>query len=208
MQQFDEYITQVVSSLNISKRHKEDLADEFIDHLNMLKKDLMDRGSTDEEATAEAIRLFGDSRLLRSNLSKSLRGYRSLPNILFGIVFTILLFWSCTRIPVPGVKSWDHIENVQIIIKSMFALNGFLIFIPLGYFVPIMIKKAGNVLGILAAALVLSPILSVLLSTGFQGIEINYSLPYIAGGIIGSIFGFGLLKLVNTAAGKVSRKYI
>ncbi len=207
MQQFDEYITRLVGSLNMSKRRKEDLADEFRDHLNMLKKDLMESGSTEEEAIAETIRLFGDSRLLKSFLTKSIRGYRSMTNILFGIVLTILLFLGCTRVPVPGINSWDNIENVQLFIKSMFALGGLLILIPVGYFMPIIIKRSGNVFWVMAAALVISTILSVFLSTGFRGIEPVY-LSFISGGTIGSIFGFGLLKLVNTAVGKVDRKYI
>ncbi len=207
MQQFDEYITRVVGSLNISKKHKKDLADEFIDHLNMMKKDLMNNGSTEEEAIEEAIRLFGDSRLLTLNLSKSIRGYRSVANTLFGIAFTFLLYLGCCRVPVPAIKSWDDIENVQQFIMSMFALVGFLILIPVGYFMPIINKKSGNAFWVMAAALVIGSVLSAFFCTGFLGIETVY-LSFISGGTIGSIFGFSLLKLINTAACKVGRKYI
>lgn len=202
MQQFNEYINQVVEKLDVSKKKKEEMADEFRDHLDMLKKDLLENGLTEEEAAAGAIRIFGDSRLLKSQLSKSSGGYRTVSNVIFGMVFTCLLFFCSVKVPIPGIKSWDQIENPELFITVIFTVSALILFIPLGYFLPVIFKRAGKVIYIWSAALVLSPVVTILTSTDFRGMDTELLLPYVTGGLIGSLLGFCLLKLVNRVSGR------
>lgn len=205
MQQFDEYINKVIGKLDMGKEKKEEMADEFRDHLNMLKKDLLENGLTGEEAAAGAIRIFGDSRLLELHLSKSSGGYRNVSNVIFGIAFTFLLFFCSVKVPVPGLKSWDQIENMELFINVIYAVSAFILFIPLGYFIPVIFKKAGKVVYISVAALVLGPVMTMLTSTGFGEIDTELLLPYITGGLVGSLLGFSLLKWVNRVSGRLKQ---
>ncbi len=203
MQRFDEYINQVLGNLNVSRRKKEEMADEFRDHLDMLKKDLLENGLTEEEAAAGAIRTFGDSRLLKSQLSKSSGGYRTVSNVIFGMAFTFLLFFCSIKVPIPGMKSWDQIENTELFITFIFTVSALILFIPLGYFLPVIFKRAGKVMYIWAAALVLSPVVTILTSTDFRGMDTELLFPYVIGGLVGSLLGFCLLKLVNRVSGRL-----
>jgi uncharacterized membrane protein YeaQ/YmgE (transglycosylase-associated protein family) len=205
VQNFDEYIMQVVGSLNVSKNKKDEMADEFRDHLMLLKKDLLKNGLSEEEATAEAVRLFGDSTLLKERLAKNVVGYRSISNVIFGIIFVVLLFLAGSRVPVPGINSWDDIKNIRVLMDIMFALNTMLLFIPVGYFTPIIFKRAYRFIHIAIAVLLLSPVRGILLSIDVNKIETEFLVMNILGGLIGALFGFCILKLVSRVSSKISQ---
>ena len=202
MQQFNEYISEVIGKLNISNQYRSELTEEFIDHLYMLKRDLVESGLDEQSATEEAIRLFGDSQILKHKLAASIPGYRTLPNILCGVMLTLLIYFGGSRVPVPGLTSWDDV-NFRFIISAMLFVSTMLMLIPFGYFLPIIFKRAGKALYVAIGAVVAGLLILLLIIGDFWIIPSEALAMHFLGGLIGSLTGYSILKAVNHAFGKV-----
>ncbi|OPX46028.1 hypothetical protein CLHUN_05030 [Ruminiclostridium hungatei] len=193
MDRINEYIKSIVGKLEADEKLRNDMEDEFRDHLNLIKKSLQQEGLSEEEATAEAIRQFGDSRQLSRRLAKNIKGFRNIFNSIAGIVLSILLYVGGTKIPVPFMRSWDQIGNSRLLINVFLVLGPLLLFMPAGYFLPIIFKRAGKVVTVAAATLVLG--LARGMMTG--GLYAHIIITSVVGGVAGGILGFLILKLVS-----------
>lgn len=200
MDQINEYIKSIVGKLKEDEKLKTDLEDEFRDHLNLMKKSLQQEGLSEDEAAAEAIRQFGDSRQLSRHLAKNIKGFRSIFNAIGGIVISILLYVGGTRIPVPFIASWGQVEISRLFVYGFLILGALLLFIPVGYFLPI-IFKTGKVVNVAAASLVLGLAWGIQTGGMYADIMVTSSI----GGILGGGLGFFLLKLVNRLRTKLNR---
>jgi len=193
MDRINEYIKSIVGNLEADEKLRNDMEDEFRDHLKLMKKYLQQEGLSEEEATEEAIRQFGDSRQLSRRLAKNIKGFRNIFNGIAGTALSILLYVGGTRIPVPFISSWGQIENSRLLINAFLVLGPLLLFMPAGYFLPIIFKRAGKVVNIAAATLVLG--LARGMMTG--GLYADIMITSVMGGVAGGILGFFILKLVN-----------
>lgn len=141
MHQFDSYIKLIVKDLNISKTQREEISDEFRDHLEMLKKDYLDQGNTEEAAVAMAIKKFGNNNLLRKKLSVSINNYRSIPNMLFGIAYLTFLLLGF-KLLITLTKGHFIMEALsQFCSQTVILLSIVIVMLsPIGYFLPIIFK--------------------------------------------------------------------
>ncbi|HEY5584595.1 MAG TPA: permease prefix domain 1-containing protein [Ruminiclostridium sp.] len=215
MHEFDAYIDSIIGNLSISEKKKYEMADEYRDHLEMLKQDYIKEGLEEEDAVKEAIKSFGDSRELKVKLSNNILGYRSIPNVVFGIVFTILIFVvGSSPSNLPGLSFQDGQVSITGITTNDFIIYSYiyltiiipyiLMFIPVGYFLPIIFKRAGKMKNTALAALLPSLIIGIvsnlrLLQTGFNYWTVvgGSIVSTVIGGLLGSILGFAILRITS-----------
>ncbi len=136
MQKFDEFINTITCDLKISNRKKNELIAEFKDHLIMLRKEFIEKGVSEDEATNSAIESFGDAKELKKKLSDSLSSYRSISNALLGVIIYLIIFRIGSHIPVPGLVTDNYFE-----IFMFGTLGATILFLPIGYFLPILFGK-------------------------------------------------------------------
>jgi len=77
MYEFDTYINTIIGGLKISKEKKEELAEEFRDHLGSLKSEFIKDGFSEVESIKRAIERFGESNDIKKKLHKSLFSFRN-----------------------------------------------------------------------------------------------------------------------------------
>ncbi len=201
MLQLDEYIDSILANMNMSHGERAEMKEEFKDHLLLLKQEFIDAGFTEKEAEAQAIRCFGDSKAIKSGLARAITGYRSVFNIIIGFLISALIYMVSVRIPVPGV-SWDQVENVNVIIQLVFGICAILLFMPIGYYTPIIFKRACSLFHVVMTAGIASALLSTLcVGTGY--FELKYIPVIILGGLVGSMVGFGVLNIVDKIVRKI-----
>ena len=75
------YINTIIGGLKISKEKKEELADEFRDHLESLKSEFIKDGFSEVESIKRAIERFGESNDIKKKLHKSLFSFRNSGNV-------------------------------------------------------------------------------------------------------------------------------
>ena len=133
--------------MKISKKKKEELVEEFIDHLKLLKLEFINKGITEAEATQRAIERFGETNSLNTKLYNSLSSFRNLGNVLFGVLISLLILFFC-YIPMFGFviayREYEFVTNV-FYTKFSFVLP-ILLFIPFGYFAPIILNRVRKVI--------------------------------------------------------------
>lgn len=72
MNEFESYIKHILKSLECGRKEKEELREEFLDHLNMLKEEHQQAGHTEEEAIRNALKDFGQTETISHELNKSI----------------------------------------------------------------------------------------------------------------------------------------
>lgn len=202
MHEFDDYINSITGGLRISKKKRDELYEEFLDHLQMMKQNNISSGMAEGDAIKEAIRGFGDRRDLRLKLGKNIFNYRTIPNVLCGI-FLLMIYRIASHLPVPGLGTINDIGPA--VPNSVFiAIIGFMVSsISIGYFMPIIFKGAGKVRNIFLIALLLSPIMGMILSVSKGYMQTGLILfSSIVGGLLGNALGFAILVMVNKAVYK------
>ncbi len=211
--EFDDYIKSIIDNLQVSKKKKAEMFDEYRDHLTMLKQDYIKNGLKEEVAIEEAIKSFGNNENLKA-LFNNIFGYRTITNILSGIFVTILLFILGTRI------SWTSLNVNSVTVPDAFRIfiPYTLMFIPVGYFLPIIFKRAGKNKNIALASLLLSTITGLCLSvplgslqvpyiTNLLALQITLIVSIILGGLLGSLLGFIFLKMISMVTLKCKHSY-
>lgn len=68
----EEYAEQVVSGLPCSKWEKRDVKDELLDHLQSMKRELVEEGYEEQEAVSLTIQRFGKTGAIRRQLSEAM----------------------------------------------------------------------------------------------------------------------------------------
>jgi hypothetical protein len=184
--EFDAYINKIIGSLKVDKKQKDEIVEEFNDHLYMLKKEFIENGMTEENAAKEAIKTFGDSMDLKKYLSRNIIDYKTIYNILFGILLLVSVFGIGAFISVPGYAPTKEI-NVLLLLPST------LLFIAFGYFLPIIFYKLSNIKYIALISVPLSLTLGITISIIHSSILINLMFFCIVGGLTGSVIGFSIL---------------
>lgn len=148
MQQFDSYIKSIVKDLNISKRQKYEMTEEFKDHLEMLKQEFDKDGFNKEVSINKAIDSFGNDKEIKKKIAESIYSYRTLPNIMVGLLFYFLFFYSMILLYEQYKIRYIFNGIVHIILVSIFMSC-------IGYFLPIIFNGMRNVYNIIIVTTVL-----------------------------------------------------
>ncbi|WP_265445557.1 permease prefix domain 1-containing protein [Acetivibrio straminisolvens] len=206
MHQFDEYINTIIKDLKISKKKKDEIAEEFLDHLQMLKKEYLSKGMSEIDAVKQAMITFGEENRLKRELSKSLLSYKSFHNIIGGVIIFLIVFiiGKYISVPVYGPKYWD-LPISSILFYTLIPND--IIFIALGYYLPIFSKRMERIRNIILVATVIGVLrrglMLLLFPTPWNGLELYMKLIIlisplsIVSHVIGYVFGFVLLQLFH-----------
>lgn len=91
-QRIEAYVEQIVSRLICSKKEREEIKAEMLDHLFMLKKDFIENGQSEERAIDSAIQAFGDEREISKRFGKLMFPNKNIGKILAIILGCFMLF--------------------------------------------------------------------------------------------------------------------
>jgi len=91
MSQFDRYIDEIVKDIDCSEIDKKELKEELSEHLNLLKKEYIDQGFSEEEAFKMAVSNFGNPSEIGHDLSKAMTGGFNMMKIFRFIIPSVLL---------------------------------------------------------------------------------------------------------------------
>jgi hypothetical protein len=192
MEEFDRYISSIVSDLKMSKKRKLELISEFRDHLELLKLQYISEGCSETEAIRKSIDSFGEVDRLRLNIVNSLSNYRNKITLLFGLLMIISFIFIGNRVPLPGI---DFPLSSNLLPSSVFFM---ITFIPLGYWVPVIFSKSKKKLELLLLALPFTINLIILFSFFMiSSIRINYIMTVSISSFVGTLIGYILLTSVN-----------
>lgn len=72
---FRNYISVILNGVHMREEERRDFEDEILDHLNMLKKEYMEQGYSEEEATGQAIQKFGETEDINKKYKKTFSPY-------------------------------------------------------------------------------------------------------------------------------------
>lgn len=215
--QFNSYLESILKNLDINKKQRLELKDEFKDHLENLKREYMNQGFHEDESIKKAIMDFGNDQELSIRLNEAMFNYRTKPNIMFGfgyIAFSIV-FYATAIYLIGAVQSPNNpIEYTQIsVLCAIIDIIGTSV---IAYFIPIVNKKAITlkhvfwndliVFGFLYTVTTL--FLLINLSDGIHPVTLPTSgivkilISMMTVPLFGSILGFKVLNLVN---GRTSR---
>ncbi|MFC7439803.1 permease prefix domain 1-containing protein [Laceyella putida] len=93
MKEFQGYVESILMGIDGSTREKEELAQEFYDHLLLCKLDYLKQGLTEKEAIQLAINEFGQASELAPQLQKSMNPFYRWKNILLWSVLVMYVGW-------------------------------------------------------------------------------------------------------------------
>lgn len=209
MYQFDSYIYSILNDLKISRKQKDEITEEFNDHLEMLKQEYVNKGFVEDDAINKAIESFGKDKELKKNIANAMLNYRRVPLIIIGVFLSLLSFKLCFFTPIGmGMTSsspnyvdfYTPISTFHMSVNHAIIINLLSTFIattllslPLGYFLPILFSKMRKVQNIIF----ISFIPFVLISFYQYNLALNhyelYLITNILGSVLGATFGFILL---------------
>lgn len=203
MYEFDTYINTIIGGLKISKEKKEGLAEEFKDHLESLKSEFIKDGFSEGESIKRAIERFGESNDIKKKLHQSLFSIRNSGNVIFGAAITLIMI-IFSFLPMAGVtiafRDYSPAADAShlIFVNRWSIMNCILFFIPIGYFLPIILNR---VLKVLHSALIFST-LGILFGVCYNialanSLDVRFLLEYIASGLLGGMAGYLMLIAVN-----------
>jgi hypothetical protein len=199
MYEFNEYINSLIGDLKINKKIKDEMAEEFRDHLEMLKLEYVSKGISENEAVKNAIESFGQENKLKSKIANSVLIYRNNTSVFTGIVLLLLVLYLGVFIPVPSI---DASEVSGLLVLSMSSLSSILFFIPLGYFIPMIFLKVKKTRLVVFFTLPLGALWGIYLSSIAIGslhisFIISIFLASLCGSILGSMLGYGILIIIS-----------
>ncbi|QNK58544.1 VanZ family protein [Paenibacillus sp. PAMC21692] len=163
MNSFEEYLNKILQKVDASAETKRELYEEFLDHLEQLRRSYVTDGVQDAHAIKLAIADFGESGLVGGLINKSVLPYRKWLLALSWFVFTsysliivyqLLLSQSRlilrhTELPNPNFIPFQTIlmyaNRYQSYNFDTWFFNLFgnvLLFVPLGFLLPILFAKA------------------------------------------------------------------
>jgi hypothetical protein len=204
MFEFDAYISNIVGALRIGKKKKEELADEFKDHLNSLKTEFVQNGFTEEESIQKAIECFGKTYDIQKKLQKSLANLRNPGSILFGATL-VLIIVAFGYLPMYGYTIAFHhygsgsAHTVSSLLASYgWHIENILLFLPVGYFAPVIFNRVFHPIKYALAFTVLGLLTGAGMSIALVNyIDTAYLLSYAASGLLGGMAGYALLTALN-----------
>jgi hypothetical protein len=203
MYEFDSYINSIMSGLNISKMRKKELTDEFKDHLELLKSEYIEKGFSESESFSKAVERFGEWSDISKKLQKSIFGFRNSSNVLIGLLITITII-IFSIMPITGVTTayLDYKSGTDIPkffnVNYIYLLNGILFFIPIGYFLPIILNRICKVFQLALTYSILGILIGVCVSIPLtKGLNYEYILSSFIWGLLGGMLGYVILIVIN-----------
>lgn len=203
MHEFDSYISSIVDNLKINKKKKAELTHEFRDHLELLKTEFLNNGFTNEEARQKAIESFGETNNLKKKLNASMSTFRSLSNILIGVLIVLVSIVFC-YIPLSGVAIAfnDYRPGNELAAFDLYQkqtiIQALLFFISFGYFIPIVFNKLHSLVKLTVAYSLLGVLTGFCLSLALTGtLNAGIMFEFIIAGLIGGFSGYFILLGVN-----------
>ncbi|MCM3626250.1 VanZ family protein [Paenibacillus glycanilyticus] len=163
MNSFEEYLNQILQNIDASDETKRELYEEFLDHLEQLRKSYVTDGVQDAHAIKLAISDFGHSELVGGLINKAISQNRKWIQALVWFVFTSYaliavyqLFLTQTRLiqhsmeqPHPNLIPFQSIlqyangyPNYNFDTWFFNLFGNVLLFVPLGFLLPILFAKA------------------------------------------------------------------
>lgn len=192
MREFDEYISSIIGDLKIHENKKYEMAEELRDHLQMLKIEYVSKGYSESEAVIKAIESFGQEKELKKVFSDSVLNFQNKTTVFTGIVLTLLIYIIGSHIPVSNVNLMFY--NTSPIISLIL----FFLFVPLGYFIPVIFPRISKTSFIIIATLPLGIITGICFNLIT---EASLHIVFIIGctfcGVLGSIIGYKALISFN-----------
>ena len=163
MNSFEEYLTKMLQHIDASSETKRELYDEFLDHLEQLRRSYVTDGVQDEHAIKLAIADFGESNLIGGLINKAVSPNQKWVKTLswffftsYAVIVVYQLLLSQSRLilrnmeqPYPNFIPFQtilqyangyHHYNFDIWFFNLFG--NVLIFVPLGFLLPILFTKA------------------------------------------------------------------
>ncbi|WP_053956431.1 VanZ family protein [Inediibacterium massiliense] len=110
MENFEKYIEHLLEKLECTKSEKEDLQSELLDHLNLLKKEYMQKGYSEQNAIDMAINDFGDLQIISEELKNTVKPYNKFSRRFFCVCFFMysLMAWFYLLNPFRSVARYIH----------------------------------------------------------------------------------------------------
>ncbi|WP_214628430.1 VanZ family protein [Paenibacillus agaridevorans] len=163
MNSFEEYLNQILQNIDASAETKRELYEEFFDHLEQLRRSYVTDGVQDADAIKLSIADFGGSELVGGLINKVVSPYRKWLQALSWFVFTSYvlivvyqLFLTQTRLilrsigqPHPNLTPFQSIllyangyQNYNFDTWFFNLFGNVLLFVPLGFLLPILFAKA------------------------------------------------------------------
>jgi hypothetical protein len=192
MYEFKLYIENILKGSNANKKQKNEMIDEFMDHLGLLKQEHLNDGLAEEDAIKKAIENFGNSVLLNRKLSQ-VSSLRTIQNFLSGMVliFIIYIIERNTWMIYPGI-GWP----MDFKIHFVWMIGGLIGILPFGYFIPLFYRKANNVLFISCISIIYAAINIKIVITGWR-ISWGIHPAFTIGCVLGGLLGWTVLRLIN-----------
>lgn len=180
MNSFDTYLKHILQNVDVSARIKRDLYEEFLDHLEQLRKSYVADGAQDAHAIKLAIADFGESGLLGDLMNRAVSPNRKWLQALawcvfaaYAVVVVYQLLLSQSRsmqysywtqwaphpnwIPFRSILEYANGYEHYNFDTWFFNLFGnVLLFVPLGFLLPILIAKARRFSTIIVWSLLVS----------------------------------------------------
>ncbi len=220
MYEFDSFVKSIIKDIKISNRQKKEIAEEFIDHLHMLKQEYINKGYSQEEAVRIAIENFGNSKELKDSITYAMINFRKGPLITIGLLLFIVILKLCFFTPI-GFSMTSTLPN-YVDVKtpiglfhssrsSLITINLSITFVvamllsfSLGYLLPIlknnMIKLRKIIfISLIPGIVMMMPIITI--TSAFNHGELKhwefYIITSIIGSILGATLGYSLLLILN-----------
>lgn len=218
MYEFDSFVKSIIKDIKISNKQKEEIAEEFKDHLHMLKQEYVNKGYSEEEAVKIAIENFGNSKELKNSITYAMINFRKGPLIAIGLLLFIVIFKLCFLTPI-GFSMTSTLPNYVEVetpiglfhssLSSLIIINLSITFVlatllsfPLGYLLPILknnIIKLRKIIFISLIPGIVMPTIEITLALNHG--ELNhwefYIITSIIGSILGATLGYSLLLILN-----------
>lgn len=228
MDKIKKYVDDVVRKLDCTNNERVEYRLQFIDHINLLKEEYIEKGYAEDSAIKYAIREFGNSDLIQNEMDNITIFKNKLLRYFIGTIFVVYCIFLILVLINPHKSgeliqisrdngSWfgltvniipfktiiyyltiGHKINSDIIIRNL--LGKVLLFVPWGVLLPFLFQKAKNFKNAILITITVTIIIQVLRIILPIGIaDIDNIILY----TIGSIVGFCLYRYIINLSEKI-----
>lgn len=211
LKDIERYLNKIIKTLDCGPEEKKDIRLEFLDHLNLLKKEYIEKGYSEEEATKKAMKDFGEEHTVSSEMNKSVSKYRRIIKkslkilwwLYILIIFYLLLSpfrrFHISSSPVnliPFKQISEYIirynyYNFDIWFNNLFG--NMLLFMPFGFMLPLCFRKGTDIKNSLFYVIMFSFFIEFFQNIFHVGI---FDIDDIILNVMGGVIGFGVYKLL------------
>lgn len=228
MKEFQEYINRIINELDCTAIEKQELKLELLDHLNLLKKEYIDKGIPEQEAIQLSIKDFGKEKIIGSELNKSVSSLCKVLKKVFKVtwvIYILIVVWhlliNSTRLHfsygINGYKSLNMVpfkqigeyiinyNNYNFDIWFMNLFGNVILFIPFGFMLPLIHNKGKNIKSNIIFSFMFSLIIELMQYIFSIGV---FDIDDIILNLCGSLIGFGIYKLLSILLKKHNLLYL